>query len=92
MQSAWAAKIFGDREDPRVRLYVLFGGTLPAGGQPPEAALAWGHEVLDRTSDATTTNLVEDIQNLREADSRLTLKSATYLARHVRTGSEPGSS
>jgi hypothetical protein len=89
MQSLWVAKIFGDKEDPRVRLQAMFGGALPAGGQPPEAAIAWAREVLGRTSPPTSSNQVEDIKKLREADSRLTLKSATYLAHHARTGAPP---
>lgn len=83
MQSIWAAKIFGDKEDPRVRLQALFGGALPTAGQPPEPALAWAHEVLRRTADAGESNVVTDIRALRQADSHLTLKAATFLAHHV---------
>ncbi|WP_066039245.1 hypothetical protein [Herbiconiux solani] len=82
MQSIWAAKIFGDKEDPRVRLQALFGGALPAAGQPSEPALAWAHEVL-RTKNAGPSDVVTDIRTLRKADSRLTLKAATFLAHHV---------
>lgn len=41
MPSEWAAKIFGDKEDPRVRLQSVFGGEVPESGQPPRAALEW---------------------------------------------------
>ena len=85
MQSNWAAKIFGDKEDPRVRLQVLFGGAIPSGGQPPESALAWARDVLHRTG-STNADEVTRVRYLRKADERLTLKAATFLARHSPTG------
>lgn len=82
MQRSWAAKIFGDKEDPRVRLQVLLGGTPPSGGQPPESALLWATDVLRRTGN-TTADVMTQVRDLRDADPRLTLKAATFLARHA---------
>lgn len=86
MQSTWAAKIFGDREDPRVRLHALFGGAIPAGGQPPAPALAWARAVLGRRRHTPSDDVVTTVRILREAEPRLTLKSATFLARHTLAG------
>lgn len=77
MQSERAGKIFGDREDPRVRLIALFGGSLPESGQPPAAALQWASEVSSRDLDEVTV-----VRDLRRAEPKLTLKAATFLARH----------
>lgn len=82
MHRSRAAKIFGDKEDPRVRLQVLLGGTPPpSGGQPPESALLWATDVLRRTGN-TTADVMTQVRDLRDADPRLTLKAATFLARH----------
>ncbi|WP_139179851.1 hypothetical protein [Curtobacterium sp. MCBA15_007] len=84
MQSTLAARIFGDKEDPRVRLQVLYGGALPPSGQPPESAVTWARDVLWRSGN-TTADVLTKVGDLREADARLTLKAATFLARHVHT-------
>lgn len=84
MQSTRMAKIFGDREDPRVRLQALFGGTLPSGGQPPEGAVTWAHGVLSRTGSTEPQDTVTKIRELRKAEGQLTLKAARFLAHHVR--------
>lgn len=82
MQSTWAAKIFGDREDPRRRLQVIFGGEVPTGGQPPEPALVWARDVVP--ADVTERgDVVAVTKHLREAEPRLTLRAATFLATHV---------
>lgn len=78
MQSERAAKIFGDREDPRVRLVELFGGEVPVGGQPPEAALRWAQTVSSADHDEVVV-----VRDLRRAEPRLTLRAATFLARHL---------
>lgn len=78
MQSARAAKIFGDREDPRARLVDLFGGTVPEGGQPPEPALRWAAAVS-----SPDHGEVAVVRDLRRAEPRLTLRAATFLARHL---------
>lgn len=85
MQSTWAANVFGDHEDPRKRLHVLFGGTMPSGGQPPETALNWALDVLGRDG-ALTQSVVGSTRLLRRAEPRLTLKAATFLATHATAG------
>lgn len=84
MQSTWAAKIFGDREDPRKRLQVLFGGEIPAGGQPPAPALIWAHSVVP-VDVVAAKDTVAATKFLRDAEPRLTLRAATFLAHHVAT-------
>ncbi|WP_285137257.1 hypothetical protein [Microbacterium sp. lyk4-40-TSB-66] len=78
MQSERAAKFFGDREDPRQRLAELFGGEVPAGGQPPEAALRWAAVVASPDHGEVVV-----VRDLRRAEPRLTLMAATFLARHL---------
>ncbi|MDW4571634.1 hypothetical protein R8Z57_02460 [Microbacterium sp. M3] len=82
MQSEWAAKIFGDRVDPRKRLQAVFGGTVPSSGQPPETALSWARGVLAGAPSAAG-DVVGATRELRRAEPRLTLKAATFLARHA---------
>lgn len=80
MQPTFLAKIFGDREDPRRRLHELFGGDLPASGQPPEPALLWARDVLGQS----TADPIVAVALLRRAEPRLTLRAATFLAGHAR--------
>jgi len=82
MQSERTAKVFGDTEDPRVRLQSVFGGEMPASGQPPKAALEWAALVLEEVPDERrdTANVT---RALRQKEPRLTLKSAIFLADHV---------
>lgn len=82
MQSVWAAKIFGDREDPRKRLEAVFGGPLPEGGQPPRTALAWARNVLAGVGE-DANDLVAATKHLRQAEPQLTLRAATFLATHA---------
>jgi hypothetical protein len=84
MQGIWSAKIFGDREDPRARLHALFGGEMPAAGQPPQAALMWAREVLAEMDAAAAADPVAVTRRLRAAEPRLALRAATFLAAHVR--------
>ncbi|MBX0301994.1 hypothetical protein K2F54_18695 [Cryobacterium sp. 1639] len=79
-QSIHAAKIFGDKVDPRVRLVALFGGEVPEGGQPPAPALAWARGVL---RDSPSESNVAAISILRRAKPEMTLKTATFLAAHA---------
>lgn len=78
MQSERAAKVFGDREDPRSRLVQLSGGEMPVGGQPPEPAIRWARAVASPDDDEVVV-----VRDLRRAESRLTLRAATFLARHI---------
>lgn len=82
MQSTWAAKVMGDREDPRKRLQSLFGGGLPTGGQPPEPSLVWARKVLADAHGGATLDAVAATAYLRRAEPRLTLRAATFLAAH----------
>lgn len=82
MQSEWAAKIFGDKEDPRVRLQSVFGGEMPDGGQPPGAALEWARLVLSEVPEEHR-DTVNVTRVFRQKEPRLTLKGATFLADHA---------
>jgi hypothetical protein len=82
MQSEWAAKIFGDKEDPRVRLQSGFGGDVPESGQPPRAALEWASVVLEGVP-AERRDTVNVTRALRQKEPRLTLRSAIFLADHA---------
>lgn len=82
MQSEWAAKIFGDKEDPRVRLQSVFGGEMPESGQPPKVALEWARGVAERVPDGRR-DLIFVTRALRQREPRLTLKSAMFLAKHT---------
>lgn len=66
MQSELAAKIFGDKEDPRRRLESLFGGTSAAVG-PPLAAREWARTVLREAGVNPTVSPVEAIACFRRA-------------------------
>ena len=80
MQSIWSAKIFGDRADPRARLHALFGGARPAGGQPPEAALAWANETPARAGGGARADVGKATRALRSAAPRLPPRGATFLS------------
>lgn len=82
MQSEWAAKLFGDKEDPRVRLRSVFGGEMPQSGQPPETALEWASRVLEGLPEERR-DCVSVTRALRQEEPRLTLRSATFLADHA---------
>jgi hypothetical protein len=80
MRSRAAAVVLGDPDDPRVRLAELFGGTVPAAGQPPAPALDWARAVLERIGAHDELTAIRD---LRTAEPRLPLKAATFLAKHA---------
>lgn len=82
MQSELAAKVFGDKEDPRQRLQSIFGGSSDLAG-PPSAAREWAKNVLDEAGVDPADHNVTAIRCLRAAQPRLTLKAATYLAKDV---------
>ena len=83
MRSAVVAAILGDRDDPRRRLAALFGGEVPRSGQPPEVAMRWAMDVLERADPRKGNGLVASIRVLRAAEPRLTLRSARFLAAHA---------
>ena len=88
LQSTRMARVIGGTEDPRVRLRALFGGALPSRGQPAQPAVVWAHEVLSRGGFSNSGEVVTKVRELRKADRRLTLKSATFLAHHVGPGQQ----
>ncbi len=71
--------LFGDNRDPRVELGEIFGVGVPDSGEVQPEALAWAHTVVDPEN----SNEVKAIRDLRRAEPRLGLKSATYLARRL---------
>ena len=83
MQSKLSAAIFGDREDPRRRLAALFGGDVPASGQPPTPAIDWARNALRRSDGRDVEGETAAIRHLRQAEPRLTLRAAAFLAAHV---------
>lgn len=66
-------KIFGDRRDQRQAVRA-------AGFEDERAAAAWADEVVAGMAEANPSQ-VEVIAALRQADPRLTLATATHLAR-----------
>lgn len=91
MQSTLAAKLFGDHEDPRIRLQELFGGSLPESGCPPLPAVDWARAVFacadggadGRHDDSASIDPAAAVGLLRTAEPRLTLRAAKFLAHHV---------
>ena len=83
MQSELAAKIFGDREDPHVRLQRIFDDFSTTMGAPP-AARAWTAEVLDKRSIDPRTDPDAAVHALRQAYPRLTSKVARYIVDDAR--------
>lgn len=82
MQSELAAKVFGDKEDPRQRLQSIFGGSSDLAG-PPSAAREWAKNVLDEAGVDPADHNVTAIRCLRTAQPRLTLKASAYLVDHL---------
>lgn len=75
--------LVGDRRDPREELAELFHTAVPEGGSPPQEALSWGREVLERADVNPGEDAVRAISVLRADNSDLGLKSATYLVNHL---------
>lgn len=69
----------GDDRDPRVELGEIFGVGVPAHGDVQPEALAWAKTVVDPSA----VSEVEAIRKLRQAQPKLGLKSATYLANRL---------
>lgn len=84
MQSELMGKIFGDKEDPRRRLQEIFGSDSPSAGPPP-AAREWAATVLAQAGIDPATAELAAIKCLRDAQPRLTLKAAVYLAKDATT-------
>lgn len=79
MQSELAAKIFGDKEDPRRRLESIFGGPSDLSGPPPTAR-EWAKNVLHEAGVDPEGSHTSAVKCLRAAQPRLTLKAAAYLS------------
>lgn len=73
--------ILGDHDDPRQQLEALFGGHSES-GTPSREALAWGRDVVARAG-VDPSDQVASVKAMREAEPRLDLKPATYLAAHL---------
>lgn len=82
MPSELAAKVFGDKENPRLRLKGIFGGSPNLVGPPP-VAREWAKKLLDEAGVDPAGHSVLAIRCLRTAQPRLTLKAAAYLANDV---------
>lgn len=82
MQSVLWSKIFGDRVDPQLRLEKIFGGTSTDSGPPP-AARAWAVETLDRAGIDPVLEEITAIECLLDAEPRLSLRPAAFLAKGV---------
>ncbi len=83
MQSEFAAKIFGDKEDPHVRLQRMFDDFSTTMGAPP-AARAWTAEVLEKRGIDARTDPEAAVQALRQTYPRLTGKVARFLVDDAR--------
>jgi len=68
----------GDRRDPRIELREVFGETGSV-DRPDSAPVLWARGVLD-SHGVAREDRVRAIRELRRAERRLGLKSATYLA------------
>jgi len=78
MQSEFAAKIFGDRENPHVRLQKMFDDYSTTMGAPPSAR-EWTAQVLKKRGVDPRTDPDKAVTALRKAYPKLTAKAARYL-------------
>lgn len=83
MQSEFAAKIFGDREDPHVRLQQMFDDFSTTMGAPPSAR-TWTADVLKKQKLDPKTDPDAAVAALRRAYPRLTNKVARFLVDDAR--------
>ena len=83
MQSELAAKIFGDREGPSVRLQKLFDDRSTTMGAPPSAR-EWAAKVLRERRIDPKTDPEDAVVAVRQAYPRLTTKVARYLVEDAR--------
>jgi len=70
--------LLGDHENPSLELEQLFGNGA-IGRSALNAAIAWGREALDSKGVSPENGLLT-IKALRQAEPRLSLRPATYLA------------
>ena len=80
MQSEFLAKLFGDKVDPRRRLETLFGDVSISTGPPP-AAREWAARTLFESQIDPLAAELAAIKVLRDAQPRLTLRSAVFLVK-----------
>jgi hypothetical protein len=81
MQSVWSAKIFGDKEDPRLRTAEIFGsGDGLDDGQA--AAAQWVVETLTSKGIDPKAELAA-IAAPRREKPELTLRTAAYLVKRA---------
>lgn len=78
MQSEFAAKIFGDRENPHVRLQKMFDDYSTTVGVPPKAR-TWAAAVLAKSRIDPRQDPDRAVTALRRAYPRLTNKAARFL-------------
>lgn len=71
--------IVGDHRDPRVELGELFPSE---GGDALQGAREWGLSVIDAAG-VSPHDQLRVIKALRDADPRLSLKPATFLAERL---------
>lgn len=83
MQSEFAAKIFGDRENPHVRLQQLFDDFSTTMGVPPSARV-WAADVLKKNRVDARTDPEAAVAALRRASPRLTTTVARFLVDDAR--------
>jgi hypothetical protein len=75
--SSLPRQIFGDQRDPREELSTIFDVPVPNSGDIQPEPLLWAKA---RLSEANIQDPVAAIRELRRAEPRLSLKTATYLA------------
>ena len=78
MQSRLAAKLFGDREDPSVRLQEVFDDHATTVGVPPSAR-EWAAQILRYRRIAPRTEKDQAVAALRKANRKLTKPAAEFL-------------
>jgi hypothetical protein len=82
--SSLTRTLLGDQRDPREELSAIFDVPMPNGGDIQPEPLAWAKA---RLSEANVQDPLAAIKELREAEPRLSLKTATYLADRATTTS-----
>lgn len=78
-EGKWQRLLLGDHRDPREELAEIFGAAIPHSGDTQPEALDWARNQLGSDRE----DQLEAVKKLREAEPRLSLKTATYLAERV---------